>query len=130
MKIITNVMSDPAANPSQVVAAQRSVVETARTRFDVILLDTAPLLTANDAVDIVGSADLLVLVARSEETRYDNAQRVGDLLRRLDAPVAGVVLTAVRGTNNDSYYYYQPGRADVRDALGDTGAVALRVGHQ
>jgi len=112
VKIVTNVLSDPAANPSQVVAAQRQVVAAARGRFDVILLDTAPLLTANDAVEMVGSADLVLLVARSEETSFDSARRAAELLQRLDAPLAGVVLSAVKGTSNDYYYYYQPGRAD------------------
>jgi len=112
VKIVTNVLSDPAANPSQVVAAQRQVVAAARGRFDVILLDTAPLLTANDAIEMVGSADLVVIVARSEETSFDNARRAAEVLQRLDAPLAGVVLTAVKGATNDYYYYYQPGRAE------------------
>ena len=112
VKVVTNVLSDPAANPSQVVAAQRQVVAAARGRFDVILLDTAPLLTANDAIDMVGSADLVLLVARSEETSFDNATRAADLLNRLDAPLGGVVLTGVKGGSNDYYYYYRPGRAD------------------
>ena len=59
VKIVTNVLSDPRSNPAQVVAAQRQVVAAARGRFDVILLDTAPLLTANDAVELVSSADML-----------------------------------------------------------------------
>ena len=105
-------MSDPAANPSQVIAAQRQVVTAARHRFDVVLLDTAPLLTANDAVEMVASADLIVLVARSEVTTFDSGRRAAETLSRLDAPLGGVVLTAVKGTSNDYYYYYQPGRAE------------------
>jgi len=112
VKVVTNVLSDPAANPSQVVAAQRQVVAAARGRFDVILLDTAPLLTANDAIEMVASADLVLLVARSEETTYENARRAAEVLQRLDAPMAGVVLTAVKGATNDYYYYYQPGRIE------------------
>jgi Mrp family chromosome partitioning ATPase len=75
VKIVTNVLSDPAANPSQVVAAQRQVILAARGRFDVILLDTAPLLTANDAVELVPSADVVVIVARAERTRVDHARQ-------------------------------------------------------
>jgi Mrp family chromosome partitioning ATPase/capsular polysaccharide biosynthesis protein len=112
VKIVTNVLSDPAANPSQVVAAQRQVVASARSRFDVILLDTAPLLTANDAVDMVSSADLVVIVARSEETGFESATRASELLNRLDAPLGGVILTAVKGGSNEYYYYYRPGRAE------------------
>jgi Mrp family chromosome partitioning ATPase len=110
VKIVTNVLTDPASNPSQVVAAQRQVVAAARGRFDVILLDTAPLLTANDAVELVSSADLLVLVARVGMTKSDNAERSIELLNRLDVALAGVVLTGVASASNDYYYYYQPGR--------------------
>ena len=110
VKIVTNVLSDPASNPAQVVAAQRQVVAAARGRFDVILLDTAPLLTANDAVELVASADMLVLVARIGVTRTDSAERSIELLNRLDVAIAGVVLVGAAAASNDYYYYYQPGR--------------------
>jgi Mrp family chromosome partitioning ATPase/capsular polysaccharide biosynthesis protein len=110
VKVVTNVLTDPSSNPTQVVAAQRQVVAAARGRFDVILLDTAPLLTANDAVDLVGSADMVLLVARLGVTRADNGARTMELLNRLDAPVAGVVLVGATSSSNDYYYYYQPGR--------------------
>jgi len=63
-------------------------------------------LTANDAVEIVSSADLVLLVARFQSTRADNATRAMELLNRVQAPVAGVVVV---GTPEDSgaYYYYQ-----------------------
>jgi Mrp family chromosome partitioning ATPase len=126
VKIVTNVLNDPAANPSQVVAAQRQVVASARSRFDVILLDTAPLLTANDAIDMVSSADLVVIVARSEETGFESATRASELLNRLDAPLGGVILTAVKGGSNEYYYYYRPGRAEgARPPQPDTGAAAV-----
>lgn len=94
------------ANPSQEIAAQRKVIATARDHFDVIVLDTAPLLTANDAVEIVRSADLVLMVARFQSTTSDRAQRAMELLHRVEAPVAGVV---VIGTPEDAgaYYYYQ-----------------------
>jgi Mrp family chromosome partitioning ATPase/capsular polysaccharide biosynthesis protein len=103
---VSRATSDPNANPAQVIAAQRTVVDSARNHFDVIVLDTAPLLTANDAVEIVSSADLVLLVARFQSTRADNATRAMELLNRVQAPVAGVVVV---GTPEDSgaYYYYQ-----------------------
>ena len=110
VKIVTNVLTDPGSNPAQVVAAQRQVVAAARGRFDVILLDTAPLLTANDAVELVASADMLLLVARIGATKTDAADRSIALLNRLDVPIAGVVLVGTAAASNDYYYYYQPGR--------------------
>ncbi len=112
VKIVTNVLTDPAANPAQVVAAQRQVVAAARGRFDVILLDTAPLLTANDAVELVASADLVLLVARMGATSIDSGQRTMELLNRLDVDLGGVVLVGAQSASNDYYYYYQPGRVD------------------
>jgi Mrp family chromosome partitioning ATPase/capsular polysaccharide biosynthesis protein len=103
---VSRATSDPNANPAQVIAAQRKVIDSGRDHFDVIVLDTAPLLTANDAVEIVPSADLVLLVARFQSTTSDNAGRSMELLNRVQAPVAGVVVV---GTPEDggAYYYYQ-----------------------
>jgi Mrp family chromosome partitioning ATPase len=127
VKVVTNVLTDPASNPSQVVAAQRQVVAAARGRFDVVLLDTAPLLTANDAVELVSSADMLVLVARVGVTKQDKVEQSIDLLNRLDVPLAGVVLTAVAAASSDYYYYYQPGRVPAGGAPQSPNAVTLRA---
>jgi len=105
VKVVTNVLSDPSPNPAQVVAAQRHVVAAAHGRFDVILLDTAPLLSANDAVELVGSADLVVLTAKIEVTTSDDATRAVDLLGRLGAPLGGVVLAGTSDAPSDYYYY-------------------------
>jgi Mrp family chromosome partitioning ATPase len=111
VKIVTNVLPDPNANPSQVVAAQRQVIAAARNRFDVIILDTAPILTANDAIEVVGSADLVLLIARAEVTTTDRAERTMDILTRLEAPIGGIVLVAsAESATSDYYYYYQRNR--------------------
>ncbi len=104
--LVSGVVSDPAANPAQVIAAQRQVVATARDRFDVIILDTAPLLTTNDAIEIIPVVDLVVLVARPGVTTADAAERTRTLLGRVDAPVAGAVFVGDETVPNDPYYYY------------------------
>jgi Mrp family chromosome partitioning ATPase len=115
LKIVTNVLNDPTANPAQIVAAQRQVVAAARQRFQVIILDTAPMLTANDAIEAAAVVDLVLLVARASVTTSDRAERSMEILTRLEAPLAGVVLVASEQPSNDYYYYYQraqtvPGR--------------------
>ena len=112
VKIVTNVLTDPTANPSQVVAAQRQVIAAARGRFDVIILDTAPMLTANDAVEVVGSVDLVVLVARAGLTTSDNARRAVDTLSRVHAALGGVVMIGSADASNEYYYYYQRGQTE------------------
>src|SRR5205823_2694741 len=56
---VSSVVAEGAANPAQIVAAQRKVIASAREHFDVIVLDTAPLLLANDAVQVVSCTDLV-----------------------------------------------------------------------
>jgi len=104
--LVTNVLADPAANPAQVAQAQRQIIAQARQRVDVVILDTAPLLTTNDATEIVGAVDQVVLVARAESTTHDEAQRAAAVLQRVNAPVVGVVLVGVSSASNDYYYYY------------------------
>ena len=127
VKIVTNVLSDPRATPSQVVAAQRQVIAAARGRFDVILLDTAPLLTANDAIDVIASVDLVLLVAQSGMSTRPNAQRVVNLLARVDAQLAGVVLVATPDVSNDYYYYYQQSVQEGRRPRTTSGAGAADI---
>jgi Mrp family chromosome partitioning ATPase/capsular polysaccharide biosynthesis protein len=110
LKIVTNVLSDPTANPAQIVAAQRQVVAAAKQRFSVIILDTAPMLTANDAIEAAGVATLVLLVARANVTTTDKAQRSMEILTRLEAPLGGAVLVASDQPTSDYYYYYQRGR--------------------
>lgn len=99
-------VTDPAnANPTTVVEAQRRLIEKARERYDVVLLDTAPLLATNDALSLLPSVDLVLLVAREGKTDREAAGETIDLLRRRRARLAGVVLTNSSGFGRSRYYY-------------------------
>ncbi len=104
--LITHVLPDGNHTPADVLAAQRRVIERARDRFDVILLDTAPLLTTNDATDILESADQVVLVVSTGRTTRESADRAVELLERRNAPTLGVVLIGARDVPNAREYYY------------------------
>ena len=90
-------------NPTYLLAQQRRLIKDARNHADVILLDTPPLLTANDANDLLPEADLVLLVARAGTTRGPTAARVSELLRLLRAPLVGVALLGSRGVPSSSY---------------------------
>jgi Mrp family chromosome partitioning ATPase len=108
VKVVTNVSHDPDPNPAQVIRMQRNVIAAAREKFDVLILDTAPLLSANDALEMVAEVDFVVFVARSGWTRFPAAQRAIDQLDRVDAPVVGTVLVGVGESENRYYAYYRP----------------------
>lgn len=97
---------DPNANPLDVVALQRKVIQATRSRFDVILLDTAPFLTTNDASELLSETDQVLVVVRAGKTKVDAARRTSEILERFEAPVLGVVLNDSSEANSAQYYYY------------------------
>jgi Mrp family chromosome partitioning ATPase len=59
------------------------------------VLDTAPLLAVSDTQAVSVLADAVILVARAGVTRKRALIRARDLLWRINAPVAGVVVNNV-----------------------------------
>ena len=90
------------------VAIQRQLINTARGKFDVIILDTAPVLWPTTPVEVMPDVDLVVVVARAEISRTPAAHRAMDMLLRVDAPLVGLVLNASQERRNEYYAYYQP----------------------
>ena len=107
VQMVTQVTAnDAAATPGDVVGAQRRLVERARERFDVILLDSAPILTTNDAAELLGVSDHVILVVSAGNTRAEDAARATELLERRGRPPLGVALVGTRDVPNASEYYY------------------------
>jgi Mrp family chromosome partitioning ATPase len=121
--VVTSVAVSPSVTPAQVVEAQRRVVQATREHYDVVLLDTAPLLSTNDAIDIAPVADLVVVVAHYGMTKTHHARRTAELLARTRAPVVGAVLVATPGNDDAGYAYYyssaQPPRASLEPSEAD-----------
>jgi Mrp family chromosome partitioning ATPase len=86
----------PTENPNRLISSDRMlrVLDEARQAADVVLVDAAPLLTGGEAASLLSEVDAVLLVARAGRTTVDEAERTAELLERLDAPVAGVALTA------------------------------------
>ena len=123
VRTITDVVTDSSRlNPAEVVAAQRKVIESARELFDIIVLDTAPLLATNDATDLLGEADLVVVCCRAGKTTRDGAERTVEALKRHEAPVAGCVIVGSDEGPAASYYYYYGDRDADGPASNGSGA--------
>ena len=97
------------ASPDDAVSTLREMVAAWRPHFDLVLLDTPPILTTNDAADLLDVADAVVLVLRSGQTRTGVARRVVSLLSRFRADVLGVVLNGCDRREMDPYYGYSDG---------------------
>lgn len=74
------------------VAAAGPLLREARGLADVVLVDTAPLLSVSDAVDLSPHVDAVLVVARSKRTTVGQARAVRRLLDRLPVVALGAVL--------------------------------------
>ena len=63
--------------------------------YDRIVIDSAPLLAVSDTQAIAVFADTVVLVTRARRTRKRALLRARDILLRINAPIAGVVVNDV-----------------------------------
>lgn len=106
VELISNVVDDDEALPTEVISAQRSVIKQAMKKYDLIIIDTAPLLATNDAVDLLDLADDIILVTRAGKTKLQAADRAAEILERRQSHVLGVVLTDVDSRTSTDYYYY------------------------
>jgi capsular exopolysaccharide synthesis family protein len=101
------------SNPGELLAAHLPAIAAARVLADVVLIDSPPVLAANDATELLPVVDGVLLVARLGRTRRNAAHSAANLLESLNAPIVGVV--AVEATSDHAIYGYF-GRGAGRDA--------------
>lgn len=97
-------------NPSELLSsrAMAGLVEEFKQRYDVILLDTAPILSVADAAILARLADgALVIADRTKVHRAQLAQTL-DSLDKSGAQVLGIVLNRVLPSKNRQTYYHTP----------------------
>lgn len=73
-----------------------AIVEDARRRFDVVLIAGAPVGVVGDSLALVPLVDSVMLVARLDVTRVDEAVRAVRALEGVEAPLGDVVATTRR----------------------------------
>ena len=87
-------------NPAELLASDRlkEMLEEARHAYDVVIIDTSPLLAVTDPSIVAGAVDGIVLVVRFGATRRVEIDRTNYLVRTLGIPVLGVVANRVPKT--------------------------------
>jgi capsular exopolysaccharide synthesis family protein len=95
-------------NPPQVMESQamETLLDATRSAYDLVVIDTPPLVLLPDAFPLIRRADGVVIVSRLGHNRSDVASRLRDTLASVDAPVVGVVANGYkRGRGSASYGY-------------------------
>jgi succinoglycan biosynthesis transport protein ExoP len=74
-------------------------------QFDYVLIDTAPVMAADDVTSLAPNMDGTIFVVRADYTSARLARAALDLLYQRQVKVIGLVFNAVRPTTLDYYYY-------------------------
>jgi capsular exopolysaccharide synthesis family protein len=92
-------------NPAEMLGGGRldAVVAEAMRHFDLVILDSPPVLPVNDARIIAGSADAVVLVAARRVSKATEYTEALEALELTETPVIGTILNF--GDRAVSYYY-------------------------
>lgn len=93
-------------NPPQVIESQAmsSLLSDARDRYDLVVVDTPPLVLLPDAFPLLRQADGVLIVSRLGENRRDVAARLRETLASVDAPVLGVIANGYKRPRGASAY--------------------------
>ena len=113
----------PPPNPAELLSSQgaREIFATLGETFDVVLIDSPPLLPVTDAVLLSRQVDATLIVVAAGQTRRGELRRAADKLEQVSAPVIGVVLNEVTRLGSAGYYSqygsYEPLTAQAEPSL-------------
>jgi Mrp family chromosome partitioning ATPase len=74
-------------------------------RYDLVVLDTAPLGVVADAFPLLREVDGAITVTRLGRSTRDSAQRLREQLDRLEAPMLGIVANGIKVRRGGKYGY-------------------------
>jgi Mrp family chromosome partitioning ATPase len=96
--------------PQRMLSGPRmeSLLDAAQSLADVVLVDTAPVGTVNDAVGLFPMADAVAVVARLGTTNKDAARRALRVIKNPQIEVAGVIITDSGKSGEYDYYGTSP----------------------
>jgi capsular exopolysaccharide synthesis family protein len=93
-------------NPADLLGSNRfaETLERIKQDFDIVLIDTSPILAASDALAVASHTDGVVLVAWPGHTKADLLETAAQSIRQGGMRLVGVVLNRVRHSTTTAYY--------------------------
>ncbi len=106
LSIITSGALPP--NPVELLTSKKmtQILDLMKSEYDLILVDTPPVLTVTDASALASGMDGVILVAKPGTTKLKDFQQMLEQLQSVGARLMGVVLNEVNpGSRMFGYYY-------------------------
>lgn len=106
LRILTSGPMPP--NPAELLGSDkmRRVARYLKSRADLVIFDSPPVLPVTDAALLSTNVDGVLLVVDAGHTRRDIAQRAKGALEQVGATLLGVTINKLRPMAGYGYYYY------------------------
>jgi succinoglycan biosynthesis transport protein ExoP len=98
----------PPANPAEILSSPRwpRLLDDMRPDFDLILVDSPPLLAVSDPCETARQTDGLLLVARLGKNRRPAGIRTRELIKSHNLPILGIIANGLSEEDDPGYGYY------------------------
>ncbi|MDD6794733.1 MAG: CpsD/CapB family tyrosine-protein kinase [Clostridiaceae bacterium] len=95
-------------NPAEMLSSNMmtKLINALKEKYDMVILDSAPLQAVTDAQILSTKVDGTVFVVRAERTKIDSVKEAKSLLDKVGANIIGTVLHATSQSKGKYYYYY------------------------
>ena len=95
-------------NPAELVGSKRMkrLIEEFSQEYDIVLIDTPPIIAVTDAAILAQQVDGVILVLAAGEVNKDYALRAKEQLDKVGAKILGAVLNKADMKASEYYYYY------------------------
>ncbi|MBB6674807.1 CpsD/CapB family tyrosine-protein kinase [Cohnella nanjingensis] len=106
LSVLTSGATPP--NPAEMLASRKmdKLLADLRERYDLILIDTPPVLAVSDAQIVSTKCEGVLLVVKAGELKRGPALRAKEQLSFVGARMLGVVLNQAKGKDAGHYYNY------------------------
>lgn len=126
LDIITSGKIPP--NPAEMLGSKtmERLLEALKEKYDIIILDTAPLQAVTDAQILSIKADGIILVIKAEVTKKESVIQAKNLIEKVGGKILGTVLNGV-GSSRGKYYYYHSAYDEEEEEVDEKSEKELKI---
>lgn len=95
-------------HPAELLSSRRfsDLISQVREAYDMVIVDTSPMLTVADTLELLPQVDCTLLCVRAGQTTRDAAKGLDSALERVPHGAMGLVITGVQHRRDTRYGYY------------------------
>ena len=107
-RLVVIAAGSQSVRPAELLGSRRfqAFLEEVATAYEAVVIDTPPLLSVSDTLEMVPFADGVLLCIRADQTTRDQARAVKDALAHLPPRTTAVVVTGLKPGRESDYGYY------------------------